>query len=284
MDFRRASEVPHRYRDLVFRERRMTKAVAFLIFLVLTLVALGAGLFPELIPLSTRPPRFIFFLVAAGLLLPTLVSLFTLRASLRSSNWLIRFDGSKLYIKFRSYLNSHIGDDHPVVAALDPDEVEWIRKTTEKRIVPGRGRGERSESWTYLDLGLPGGTAELESHLEEERRRAAPRIRRTRTKAEHYPVQVPRPGMIRVQWNGPRTRIVPSADRAIAILGRTFPVLPEIDLRDEAIRDLDSEAADARILKHVQSGETLAAARLARRLYGLSLTEARRYVEELKES
>lgn len=185
MEFRATDEIPHRYGDLVFRESRLTKGSAVVLFLALTLAALSVALSPELIPSAQGLPRFVPFVAAGALLIFTLVSLFTFRASLRSSNWLVRFDRRKLYLKFRSYLNAHLPGDDPVVAVLDPDEIEWIRKTTARRVVPG-GRGdERAERWTYLDLGLSADTNPLQARLREERRREAPMVRRTPTKAEH---------------------------------------------------------------------------------------------------
>lgn len=47
--------------------------------------------------------------------------------------------------------------------------------------------------------------------------------------------------------------------------------------------DAQEDEDEARILAHVENGETLAAVKLARRLHGMSLAEAREFVESLRE-
>lgn len=281
MDLRRVAEVPHRHGSLVCREDWRTQAAAFLAFLVLTCGVLSIAFFPEVLPVAQRPPRWLALLVAAGLSLFVLVSAFTLRASLRPANWLVRLDDRWMFIKFHSYLNHHLPEDDPVVLALERGEIGWIRKTSEKRVSPGLDRTRRSSRWRYLDLGVSTATTELEDGLSQERRREAPMVGRSRTKAEHYPVRVPEPGVIRVEWTGPRTHIRPSLDRTIAVLRRHFPVLPELRLDDRPVRDLDAAEVEARIRERVESGEILAAVELARLSYGMSTTQAREHVDGL---
>lgn len=283
MKFYAPSAVPLRPGDLVFREARLGKLIAFAIFTAATTAALIAALAPELIPPSLRPPRAITFAVAAALSLFALVSSYTLRASLKRSNWLVRYDGNGLFVKFRSYLNHHFPAEDAVVVYIARSEIGWIRRTHEKRVTP-RNRGDTVVSATYLDIGLrDADTTELERHLTLERRREAPMIRRTRTKAQHYPVRVAEAGIVRVEWRDHRTNIVPRIDEAIRRLGHRITVADAEKVEPEHILELNRDQQESRLLDMAERGEVLAAVKLAQRLYGLSTTEAKRFVEELSE-
>lgn len=283
MEFLREDAVPARPGDTVFREARLGKLAAFAIFLSLTLAALFVGFLPETLPTDHRPPRLIAFYIALVLSVFVLVSLYSLRASLARSNWLVRFDGSTLHIKFRSYLNRHFPPEDLVVVRIPSAEVAWIRKTRERRLLPRRRGADSQTTTTYLDVKLQDvDTADLERGLAEERRRKGPLVRRTRTKAQHYPVRLVEADILRIDWRDHRTRITPGIDAAIDLLGRRFHVADAGSLRQASVvGSTDNRQQEERLLDLVERGEVVAASLLASRLYSLSTTEAREFIAGL---
>jgi hypothetical protein len=283
MKFLRAQETPRRRGDTVFKEARLGKLIVFVIFLLLTLGALLLGFSPETLPVRSRPPPFVAFFVAASLSLFALVCLYSFRASLLASNWLVRFDGSNIYVKYRSYLNHHFPAQDRVVVGIPAAEIEWIRNSRESRLIPRR-HGDSSATTTHLDIKLrDADTSELERELAEERRREAPMVLRTRSKARHYPVRVLEPGIVRIDWRDHRTRITPSIGAAIRILGRRIPVEREESFAQVPAETLNHADQETRLLDMIERGEMLAAVRLAQRLYGFSTSEAKAFVDGLAE-
>ncbi len=284
MRFLREDEVPERHGDWTFREARVGKLAAFLVFLALMVAALAIAIEPDLLPRRFRLPRAIALFVAAGMALFVAFTLYTLRAAMGRSNWIVRYDGRDLYVKYRSYLNRHLDDDGPVVVHLPGDEIAWVRRTAERLRVPSSRRSRRDveERVTHIDIRLAHqDTTELESRLAEERRKEAPRIRRTRTKAHHYPVQLVEPDLLRIEWNSPRSTVRPGVDETLRILAGSFPVREARQLGQPPAEHLDEGAREARIRRLAESGRVLSAVKLARRTYGLNETEAREFVDGL---
>src|SRR4051812_39819052 len=106
----RLHEVPTQPTDTVFR----TKGAGTLLILFTALLLGGWSL---VLSLLFHPAE----CLASCIVIP-IVALLTFiwvailgnyRKSREPSNWLLRFDGHRLLIKFRSYLNSHFSQDDP---------------------------------------------------------------------------------------------------------------------------------------------------------------------------
>lgn len=92
------------------------------------------------------------------------VALVGLRASLKDSNGLIRYDGDRIFIKWRSFYHYHLPADDYVAVEIETSKIQWIRCFRQKRVIPDSDRSTE-ESWTYLDLRLDHpDTAELSEH------------------------------------------------------------------------------------------------------------------------
>lgn len=98
----------------------------------------------------------------------------------------------------------------------------------------------------------------------------------------HVPVQVPQPGVVRVQWRG---------RKVLKVLQSHVTIRPK---RHTGHGHDDSSAADNRaaasddredqIIKLIEQGDRISAIRTARELYGTTLTEAHAFVDELTEN
>lgn len=285
MTFYRLDEVPNRPDDIVFRESRLRGAIFFCLFALLAGGALAFGISRTFHDDATSFPPIIAYAIAAGFSLFACVALGGLRASLRSTNWLLRHHPDGVSIKFRSYLNSHFPGEDIVAFSLPNSEIGWVRKTQETRVIPDKGEGETTERWTYLDLKLTSqDTMDLEEHLKRERTQKAPKVGITRTKHQHYPVRLLPEGIVRLDWRGPSSRIVPGIDEALRVLRFSLPIEREAVLKPQRKHGTGRNEMETRILEFAERGDIIDAVVLTKQLYGYDTTEAKAFVEDLLKS
>ena len=105
MNFHTLFETPRPTADVVFRESRLKPGLLFLIFLALSATAATIGYQGGIEQGGVSLPAGLAYWIAGVMALMSLVVLSGLRASRRATNWLMRYDGARLLIKYRSYLN-----------------------------------------------------------------------------------------------------------------------------------------------------------------------------------
>jgi hypothetical protein len=203
------------------------------------------------------------------------------RAAFGEANWILRYGPDGVLIKFRSYLNAHFPDDEPTVVWISTQEIDSVRKRTEVHSAPRHDDPSRRMRNVLIDLRLRSlDTDALHEAIEREKRAEPPRSGLVSSKAIHVPVWVPERGVIRLAWRGAGGWITPNADRALEILSRTLrvedPQGRKTDWRTPRGRDLD-----AHILELCERGETIDALAIVQRRYGMNLSQARRFIDEL---
>ncbi len=100
----------------------------------------------------------------------------------------------------------------------------------------------------------------------------------------HYPVSVREGGIIAIEWRGPHGGVRPRLGKAIARIAGMYPDLdpaPAIESVDPPVEEIAPEEREARVLELARRGEIVDAVKLARRLYGYDLIEAKTFVESL---
>ena len=127
MNFYRLRELSAQPHETIFRESRFGKSLSFVISLTISVTLASVGYYYS--------GWYYYFAAVMGLY--SLMCLSGLRASLGESNWLMRWDGDRLFIKYRSYLNYNFPKDDPVVVEVGISEIDWIRAFREIRIFPG---------------------------------------------------------------------------------------------------------------------------------------------------
>ncbi len=253
-------------------------------FVVLVVVMACPGL-PIVLAMADELPRWVYDLPWWGWVLgsPILLITFLLwlllvssmwsatMACFRSSNWVMKVTLSGVYLKFRSYLNFHFPEEAPTVVFVPFGELEAARKTVERIAVPdARGRTVVRIK-NYLDLHLRGvDTAPLDQAVAEETARKPPKRGISSSRFHDVPVRVPTPDVIRVEWRG---------GSMLKVLKPHIAIRPT--LRIGHGYDQPSKDADDRITELVEQGDPMGATRLARRSYGMSLTEAQAFVSDL---
>ena len=277
MEFLHPSDVPRSRIHHVFRHGRLGFAVMLVLF--------GAGpvwglrqAWPTLseLPLLGWLVAGPLLLLAAGLYV--LVSSFLgsgLVASFLPTNWVMKSSADGVFLQFRSFLNHRFDGDEPTVVFLRFADVEAAGKVVE-RVERVHGDGQRTTMVPYLELRLKSkDTDALLAAVTRERQRKGVESRflgvTTRSRANHVPVLVPEPGVVRVEW---RSGMLRALERSVETLPRrTVGAGSEPRARG---------ATDDEIREHLQRGDKLGAVGLVRDSYGMKLTEAMAFIESLE--
>ena len=267
------SEVPATLAGGVFRYSRITAAlVAGAVLLAgLGLIALGR--------MQSNP--FAYY-IAALLLVFLWIYQAMVIARFRSTNWLVRVDEHGAYIKFRSYLNHHFPTSDRTVAFVPFRDMKLTKVVREVQEVPDAdGRGTSTRRRIVIEIELDEESRELAQALAAERNAPAPSIGRwygsSAGKYRHYPVVMPSPRVIAIEWG-----VVPRAPVFISIMAMHTPVEATEIVRDyTALGALAKHEQESRLLELAEKGHMMDAIRLARSLYGYDMTEAKQFVTDL---
>jgi hypothetical protein len=199
-----------------------------------------------------------------------------LQASMKSrTNWIVRQNRKGIIIKYRSFENWRMPADDVQAVGFDFTEIAWARKFHEQRTFKGMDDSTRSESITYVDFCLnTTDTDALETHLQAER------ARNWKFVSREYPVELLPEGILRVRWTG----IFPRADAALQKLARELKIADAVsektDFTSKKIQTVEEK--DAQILKLLNSGDKMTAIKLTREVYGCSLSDAIKYVDDVQ--
>lgn len=250
--------------EVVFRPSGRSPALWLAICLVLGAACLIAGGTVGLPPWGR--------LALGGLLgLGALASWWALKAARKPTAWQLCLSATGLAIRMRSYLNTHIREDAPIIVQFDHQAISWVRKVKELHRRPMANEGDSMAWQAHLDVcvqtdDLSPVVVALNSHRLNE---VAGRGTKPAT-VQHFPVRLIGESIFRIRWNG----IVPNLDQALRELGRTLQVRPELEIREEPWAQLTGEQQEARIRDHLVRGEMFEARWLLRRLHSCSLAEA----------
>jgi hypothetical protein len=276
MKFYRLDEVPASRDDQVFKESPTINAIAALILFGIAITALVLGI-EKWRPHGMAPSAPYWVAGIFGLI--GLFPLANFRASLKPSNWLLRCNLSGLIIKYRAYENWRLPADTVQAVGFDYGEIAWAKIVKERRTTPAMDgkRGNQTEYLTYIEVGLVNpNTSDLETNLEAERSLRPDGVMVTMD----YPVQVLPDGIVEVRWT---VGIRPSAHKALEVIGRRVKIAdPEHRKTDLTHHDnASTEEERAKIIALAKSGDEIGAVKLARQVYGYSLSQATEFVDKL---
>lgn len=204
-------------------------------------------------------------------------------ARFRASNWLLRIAGEGVYLQCRSYLNATMAASTPTVAFLRFEEMRSVRCVDESREVEYKDTEHQGVTSTtierrrWLEIEIAGDSTALAEALAAERR-ARPR---RGALYRHYPVQLPSPTTVRVEWS-----VVPSIEVFCDAIRHRVPVAPAVAITESytAFDRLPADEQELRLRCLVDQGQTTTAAYLVRGLYGCDLAQAVAFVERLSQS
>jgi hypothetical protein len=282
MQLLKLQDVQLTVQDRIFKESALLTFFAAVVFAGLAVAMSVWNRFGDL--------PFFFVVVSGGFLASfSLICFGCFAKTLAPTNWLLAVGPDRMMIKFRSYLNPQLPADDPQVILLPFSEVEAAQITKQKiTCEAARSEGPTTEHHTYLDLLIRGQDLQpLRESLKYERTAKVTKDRiicKTSTKAVHYPVSVPDDRTIRIQWRCPSSHIVPGVRKVVDVLVRQ-----RVNVRamERQVKDYTKaglakgKESEAKILELAEKGKTIAATRLASKVYNYNTTEAKQFVEGL---
>jgi len=268
MEILRAAEMPPTDGMWTFRET----AWQHLIFGILMAgLAIGCAGLPFMSEFEDNPIA--AYPAIAGVVLFGLIAKMALRlfyASRRPECWQLRWSPEALYIRFRAYHNYRFPADTPSIVKLDRREIAWIRPRRQDLNAPNT-EGTWSLWFTvkHLEIALRRTDA---APLAEALRAEAQQRDGKRSRFNHYPVTL-HGESIHVELRSPR--------KALAALARYYPTTLAVETPATPFEDMTRAEQEDHILALVQSGNTIAAVKAAREVYGCDLTTAKNLVDGL---
>lgn len=263
-----AAEVPPRPGEWTCRQRRVRHVLLFLV-----LAGLGGGLLalPSLAEDVPTPAAVVAYFVGGWTALIALLVRGSAAGVLSAMNWRLRAAPDRIAVNFRSYQNAHFPQS-PHVVLLPRTAIRAVRPFRQKVEAPF-GRGVRRYTVEALEIVLRRESLpEIEAALQEESRRMGRGLLGVRSRSNHAPVRVDG-NVLRVYWRSPHDALTPGLDEALGQLARWYPTqAPGL------AEPLDPEA---QLLELARAGDRMGAVHLASRLYGLDLTKAKQFVDEL---
>ncbi|CAA6678178.1 Unannotated [Lentimonas sp. CC4] len=177
--------------------------------------------------------------------------------------------------------------EDPQVAELKLTEIESANITKQTLKAPGADNATTTSFHTFLDLHTPSTDLQpLKAQLKYERTCKAPKTGRLVTsssKYQHYPVSIVGEHTVRIAWRSPSDRITPNIKTALKAFSRQGIRIDPLQKETHDLTKTASEqtAQDDQILQLAEHGNMLAAIKLTRKSYGMRLTEAKAFVEDL---
>jgi len=275
MQLMHPAEVPISNRDQVFSYSRAYALGS----LLLTILGTGAVCY-----LAWRKQPVLTYYLAAVVLFFMIVFRKLITARFHLANWLVRLTENGIFIKFRSYLNNHFPEHEATVVFIPYSEIRSARYITEKQELPDRDGNRRPTPTTtkkrFVELELACDTKLFAEALRRERRYAidGKALLKTITRYQHLPVRLPAADKLLIEWAG-----IPNATSLLDALIRHTLVLSTAEVSKDFVNlaGLSREEQESRLLELVESGDTVGAIAMARRLYACDLTQAKDLVEGL---
>jgi hypothetical protein len=267
----RLADVPIHERDRVFRY-----SPARAVFAILAVIAASAGL----VALGGRERSGLAYYVAAVLLVGLLVLRRFVLARFRPSNWLVRMGDEGLFVQLRSYLNYRFSGDDLTVVLIHYRDVRSARLVRERRDIPQPDEPAQLDRITQVSQRLveleltvdPAPLVQALAHQSAQRTSIGATYR-------HYPVRMASATTLQLEWS-----VVPRAEVFLDDLRQYTTIAAPISAsRDYAhLKGSSREEQERRLKELAETGQTIAAIRIARELYSYDLAQARALVEGLR--
>lgn len=268
MQILRDAEMPLTDGMWTYRETAWPHLIFGLLMAGLALGCAGLPFLPELANSTLAKYPAIIGVVLFGLIAKMALRLFY--ASRRPECWQLRWSPEALYIRFRAYHNYRFPADTPSIVKLDRREIKWIRPRRHDLNAPDT-EGAWSLWFTvrHLEIALRRTDA---APLADALRAEAEQRDHNRSRFNHYPVTL-HGDAIHVELRSPK--------KALSALSRYYPTTLAVETPATAFEDMTTAEQEDHILALAQSGNTIAAVKAARDVYGCDLTTAKNLVDGL---
>jgi hypothetical protein len=209
------------------------------------------------------------------------------RACFRPTNWVLWISGDQVWINLKSYQDENPLDTLSVVE-LSTREIAEARRRTERYTTPSSKGGNVKHRLDSLELVLdqadegPLGEALTAIRAARQPWKSVLGMRWTHQVTMHS-VTLPDAKVIRIAWSGGQGHgIAPRLARALERLQEWVRVGDALETDAGDWTNLAEARIDDEVLDLVSKGHTIAAVRLLSLRRGMSTTDAKKFVDELK--
>ena len=267
--------------DTVFRQAIWVNLVAAVVSVLLTVGFLLGPIAAPWFGQSLGAMGLLNYFVGACFGLFAWLTCRALKMARAPTNWVMRLAPNGIYLRYRSYLNGDFPGE-PVAAFIPSGAIAWTGPVIEKgsRIDSDGDRVAVTHRRLEIKLRDPG-LDDLKQQIAHERKRRIPSRFGSKGVFRHYPVRVVGDDVIQIDWRDAQTSTRPGLKAAAAILARRYPSR-EAEHRERPDADgLDRRGQENQIIALVEAGDIIQAVKLTKRLYGLSTTDARAFIDDL---
>jgi len=274
MQLMRLAEVPTSKRDRVFRY-----SLVRALFAAFAVLCASGGL----LLLGWHQQSGLAYYIAGVLLLGLVLMRRFILARFPPSNWLARMNDEGVFVQFRSYLNYHFPAEDLTVVFIPYPEIRSVRLVRQRRAILDWDETQTQQRRRLVEFELAGDSAPLAPALADESARRAPAEARwygtTSTQYKHYPVRMASPTLLQLEWN-----VVPSPQVLFDALRRYTHIATPVEVSQDYVnlKGLSRAEQEKRLLELADTGQTMAAIRIARKLYSYDLAQAQAFVEGLR--
>ncbi len=192
-------------------------------------------------------------------------------------NWFVRVGGDRILINTRHFFNGEFPEEKPVVLELMLEDIEWARSVVQKFNYRHSQNRRLSSNGThkFLDFKLKASQFDsLMDGLKDETHFIFHEAAKLGWATKYIPVQwIEESKILRLNFNG----IKPNLNRSTEILRDFVRIETELQYKT----DNESQPTDAIILEYLQQGDRMRAISLVQAQRGLTLEEAKDFVDEL---
>jgi hypothetical protein len=254
------------------------------LFAALAAICTGGGL----ILLGWQRGSILAYYLSGVTLLGLLVMRRFIFARFQPSNWLIRLSDDGLFVHFRSYLNYHLSEDDLTVVFIPHKEIRSLRLVRQHRDIPemdgarSRLNSVSEQRRRLVELDLAADSSPLAQALADELRRRGPKETHwygsASTLYKDYPARLASPTLLQLDW-----KVVPSARVFLEAMQRYTDIAGPLEVSEDYVHleGLSRGEQEAHVLELAETGQTIAAIRIARKLYSCDLTQAKAFIESL---
>ena len=217
----------------------------------------------------------VFWMVIPAALVILMIARYAFRtftASRRDDGWRLCWSADGLYIRYRSYLNNRFATDTPTVLFLTRREVAWLKARGDTLATPDeKGNWTLTRRHGWLEIGLKDGdVAPIKAALADEAKRRTP----SGARVNDTPLTVTPDGTLRVALARP------------GAVTHTLRLAYNLALPEETRSGDFAAMTQAEKEDHVRllaaAGDSFAAIKAAREVYGMDLTQAKAFVDDLQ--
>lgn len=232
-------------------------------------------------------PALVTYGVAALAALITFPILRTWHKRGRRDNWALAIDPSGVWLNLRD-CEYHRAERGETIVHIPYHEIRSVRRTIERYTLPDQKNDSTKHREDYLEIQLarPEAPRIAERVAAEQRREAPPRksfggLVTTRIPRTASAIRTAGDDMVRILYSSRTHRLSPRMSRTLTALERYVPIECDVQLSSTSWKSLNETELHDRLRALVAQGRLIDATKLARASKGVSLSEAREFVNSL---